>query len=383
MADLDVLAPNYRRARERWPEAPTLSRCHEALTECFDGNAHGMVEHVKSFIESVCLTILGEFREPMPSSTPSATDLLVAALQPLGLQNTKGASKLDKVLSGFNRLADALTEMRNDHGAVAHGKDGFLDVVTADHARAFLHAGDAILSVLLNALEGKEPDLTATREPYERFRHLNEIIDRAVIVEARVDEDGDRPILVFVVGTDPRDEAIEIRVEPSRLLYGIDRSAYIEVLKSAAAVAAEAEEEEQPTAPEEAERPELITAPASAPLTEVVPSYSGRLASLRPALEAFLIAEGWQPAEGPADGAHLTDSLLATADQSMGLDWKQREALQARLKVACKRVLVQFGCAVEKADELAERLVAWMRIQVPDVTGESKVAVVEANGVQP
>lgn len=67
----------------------------------------------------------------------------------------------------------------------------------------------------------------------------------------------------------------------------------------------------------------------------------------------------------------------------MGLDWKQREALQARLKVACKRVLVQFGCAVEKADELAERLVAWMRIQASDLTVESSVAGVEANGVQP
>src|SRR5436190_9986140 len=99
MADLEVLAPNYRRARERWPDAPTLSHCHEALTACFDGNSHGMVEHVKSFIESVCVTILGEFHEQMPSSKPTATELLVAALRPLGLENTRGASKLDKVLS--------------------------------------------------------------------------------------------------------------------------------------------------------------------------------------------------------------------------------------------------------------------------------------------
>ena len=101
MAELDILAPNYRRASERWHEAPTLSRCHESLVACFDGNAHGMVEQVKSFLESVCLTILGEFHEGMPSSTPSTTELLIAALRPLGLQNTRGASKLDKVLSGF------------------------------------------------------------------------------------------------------------------------------------------------------------------------------------------------------------------------------------------------------------------------------------------
>jgi len=144
------------------------------------------------------------------------------------------------------------------------------------------------------------------------------------------------------------------------LLYGIDRAAYIEVLKTTTAPVSVAEEV-QPTPPEE-----LAAAPVSAPLTEVVPSYSGRLAALRTGLEEFLSAEGWQPAEVLADDVRLLDSLLATADQNMGLDWKQREALQARLKVACRRVLVQFGIEVKKAEGIAERLVAWMRIQVPE-----------------
>ena len=357
-------------------DAPTLSRCFEALSACCEGNGHGMVEQVKSFIDCVCITILGEFREPMPSSTPSTTELLVAALRPLGLHNTKGASKMDKVLSAFNKLTDALSEMRNEHGVVAHGKDAFLDAVTADHARAFLHTGDAILSILLNALEGKEPDLTVTREPYERFWHLNQRIDRAVGMQVRLDEDGDRPIVVLAVATGRRDEAIEIRIEPSRLLYGINRAAYIEVLKTAAPVVAEAEDDEdQATAPKEAEQPELVITAASAPLTEVVPSYSGRLADLRTALSKFLIAEGWQPAEALGDGAYLIDSLLATADQNMGLDWKLREALQARLKVAFRRVLVQFGFDAEKAKDVAERLFAWIRILVPDISDESNVAV--------
>jgi hypothetical protein len=83
-------------------------------------------------------------------------------------------------------------------------------------------------------------------------------------------------------------------------------------------------------------------------------------------LGGFLSAEGCQPAQAEADGTDLTDSLLETAEQNMGLDWKQRDALQARLKVACKRVLIKFGCDSEKAEDLAERRVAWMHIQVPD-----------------
>ena len=256
--------------------------------------------------------------------------------------------------------------------------------MTADHARAFLHAGDAILSLLLNALEGKEPDLTVTREPYEHFSHLNDRIDRAVGVTAHVDEEGDRPVVVFSVTTDPQDKAIEIRIEPSRLLYGIDRPAYIEVLKTVEDIRVEAQpEEQQPNDTLELEREELPVASRSVPSTDVVLSYSGRLSILRPALERFLVAEGGQQMAVPAAGADLTDSILATAEESMGLDWNQREALQARMKVACKRVMVQFGINAEKAEEVAERLVAWMRIQAPDLPAETTVAVVDAQGDQP
>ena len=134
---------------------------------------------------------MGELSEPMPTASPTMTELLVAALRALGLSNAKGATKLDAVLSGFNRLSDALGAARNEIGPVAHGKDGFLDSVTIDHARTFLHVGDAILGILLNALEGKEPDLTVTREPYETFKHLNERIDRDASVQVRIDEESD------------------------------------------------------------------------------------------------------------------------------------------------------------------------------------------------
>lgn len=372
MPDLDAVAPNYRRAQQRWSAASTLARCYDSLDTCFNGNAHGLVEHVKSFVESVCLTIMGEFREPMPSAQPSTTELLVAALGPLGLKNTKGATKLDKVLSGFNRLADAIGDMRNETGPVAHGKDGFLDAIAADHARAFLHAGDAILGTLLSAFEGKQPDLIATREPYESFPHLNERIDRAVAVEVRIDEDEDRPIVVFSVVTGPRGEAIELRAEPSRLLYGIDREAYVEVLKTADLAVAGEQGDEEPAAEvgrrEAGEPMAPAIGPVEGPVTELVAEYKGDLATFRGDVELFLQAEGVDPAGAAVGSARLIDSLLATAQQNMALDWKKREPIQARLKVAFKRVLVRFGCAVDQADAVADRLVSWLRVQAPDAT---------------
>ena len=387
MASLDAVAPNYRRAQQRWPNAPMLLNSYDALAACFSDSTHGLLEHVKSFIESVCLTIMGEQGEPMPSASPTTTALLVAALRVLGLSNAKGASKLDAVLSGFNRLSDALGATRNETGPVAHGKDGFLDSVTVDHARAFLHVGDAILGVLLNALEGKEPNLTVTREPYETFKHLNDRIDRFASLQARVDEESDRPVFVISVATGAREEAIELRLEPSRLLYGTDRQAYIEVLKTTEAVSVVAEdeprehkEEKKVAIFESEETPHVGPMEAAVPVTAVVSVYDGALDTLRSGLEAFLASEGVKSAAASAGEEKLLDSLLATADENMVLDWKAREPIQARLKVASRRVLVRFGTAPEKARKVAECMVAWLRVQAVDDNGRGSVGSPSVKG---
>lgn len=380
MADLDALAPNYRRSRERWPDAPMLAFGYDALKVCFGGNAHGLIEHVKSFVECVCITIINEFQASMPANRPSMTELLVVALDCLGLRNTKGVTKLDKVLSGFNKIADAISEMRNEAGPVAHGKDGFLDAIAADHARSFLHAGDAILGLLLNALEGKQPDLAGTREPYESFPHFNEQIDRAVAVEARIEEDEDRSILIFSVATGPHDEAIELRIEPSRLLYGVDRTAYVEILRTIELLVEEEEEAGEQSEVETFE-PGIAetTVPAiesGGPTPELKTRYEGALSSLREGVEAFLQAEKIN-LSAVENGAQIVDSLLATADHNLVLDWTQRETMQAKLKVACKRVLVRFGCELTRADDVAERFVSWLRGQAPDGTATPQTTDLE------
>lgn len=60
---------------------------------------------------------------------------------------------------------------------------------------------------------------------------------------------------------------------------------------------------------------------------------------------------------------NLIDSLLATAERSMGLDWTSREPLIASMKVALRRTLLQFGVETSRADEVAEHLVSWFKIQ--------------------
>jgi hypothetical protein len=355
--------PNYRRASDRWPQAPALAQYHAAINHCIAGNEHGVVEHVKSFIECICITIMGEFGEPLPSN-PTSTQLLTEALKALGLQNSRGASKLDKVLHAFNKMSDALSEMRNENGPVAHGKDGFLDVIEEDHARSFLHTGDAIVGVLLNALEGKQPNLLVTREPYERFAHLCERIDRSVGLNAKVEFENDLPVLIVSLSIGNKPETIDLRIEPSRLLYGIDRNAFVEVLSDAPEALEEEDEDE-----DEEEIP-----PVAAPTTEpetgthtepasavVVGEYSGVFANLRDGLRAFVMSEGINAA--PND--ELLNSLLATAESNSGVDWQTRENLQARMKVGFRRVLGKEIIDPTKITDASERLLTWLKASAP------------------
>lgn len=363
--DATLPLPNYRRASERWPQAPALLQYHEAISNCIAGDGHGVVEHVKSFIECVCITILGEFGEPLPSSDPTSTELLVAALKPLGLQNTRGASKLDKVLSAFNRLSDALSEMRNENGPVAHGKDGFLDVIEEDHARAFLHAGDAIVGLLLNALEGKQPNLLFTREPYERFKHLCDRIDRSVGIEAEVDDESGGPILVLSLSIFGRTEKLKLRIEPSRLLYGIDRTAFVGVLTDAPETLEVEDEEEVSPPATPAPEPETVTH-TKPPAVVVVDEYAGVFANLRDGLRAFVVSEGINAA--PND--ELLNSLLATAELNSGVDWQTRENLQARMKVGFRRVLGKEGIDPTKITDASERLLTWLKVSAHAETNQ-------------
>jgi hypothetical protein len=360
--EFDILVPNFRQAKERWAEAPTLASHYQSLVDSYNSNSFTLIETIKSFIESVCLIILVEFGKSMPTASPSTTEMLVETLKCLGLQNTRGASKLDKVLSAYNKLADVLSEMRNEHGTIAHGKDGFLDNLTSNHIRAFLFIGDTIIGLLLSALEGKEPDLKHTREPYERFSHLHDRIDYSVVVETSIEDDEELPIIVVKLRAGKLTDDVVLRVEPSRLLYNIDRTAYAELLSAVEIEQAEIPEREESVV-ESTEKPEEIVARDTSPTVEIQKSYAGILLPLKAEFEAYLGALDISKSLATPEGENITNSLLATAEGNMGIDWTEREMLQAKMKIALRRVLVKFGVDGKAATESAEHLVTWFKKQ--------------------
>jgi len=229
--ELDALAPSFRRATDHWPEAPILGSHYDSLVAACRNDHCELVDLVKSFVESVCWTILKDHDETLQQATPGLVDIVGATFRLLGLNNTRGADSFDKVLSSYNKLSSALNEVRNDCGSVAHGRDGFLDALNEDLLIAFLMVGNSILGIIFAALDGLEPDLIHTREPYERFKFFNELIDKSVALEAEIDDADGYSVLVATIRS-PSSEDLELRLEPSRVLYENDRQAYREVLQS-------------------------------------------------------------------------------------------------------------------------------------------------------
>lgn len=356
------LSSNYHRATERWPGAPAIAEYYKAIENASKGSSHGVVEHVKSFVECVCLTILYELDLESPSATPSTTELLVEALKALGLQNTRGASKLDKVLSAFNKMSDALSEVRNESGPVAHGKDGFIDAISQSHARTFLHVGDALVGALMCAYDGTEPNILVTREPYDRFQHLSERIDDAVSMKATVEADDSGTMLVVTLNVaGKREESVKMRIPPSRLLYALDRFAFIEVLKEIPADLIKVAHEEEATIPtkETTPAPALEVSPEQLVIPAVSIAPSAQLHQAAPAITQLL------KSVGVADAGSLAEKIVATAEANTGVDWRVREPLLARLRISLRRVLQSAQIAHEKTPQLIEQVIEILKA-IPD-----------------
>jgi hypothetical protein len=369
MEPFDAFVPQFRRARERWPEAPTLGTHYDAVVKSYESNEYGIIGSVKSFIECVCITVLGEFGKTPPSDA-NITLLFGEALKTLGLDAGRGASKLGKLLSAHNKMAEALRDMRNEHDPVAHGKDGFLDTLTTNECRAFLVTADTILALLLAAYEGTEPDLRFTREPYERFVRFHDRVDQATSIEADVDADGDVETLVVRLRTATLPEGFEVRLEPSKLLYAVDREMYVQLLASALG----GPQPVEATAPSPVEGTPLRAATPVTATAEVVPTYDGALSSLKTPLQAFLQTLGGLEAAAATTGTKLRDSILATAEHGMGLDWTSREPLQAAIKVGLRRTLIKLGIEAARAEQTAERLVAWLKTNAATLTETTPAA---------
>jgi hypothetical protein len=221
-----------------WKHASMLQQTFGTLEREFDDENDACIDAAKSIVECVCRIIVDNLDDPTSpvkpvEEAPTFGAWVTAAVRVLELSEIRDEA-FKKLISQHYKLTTTLGDLRNKAGTVSHGKDGFIAKLSVHHRRASLLAADAIVTFLHEAYLERELDPVRTFEPYERFAESNSLIDMHIAFEAEPDESGLLSVRFYLPGGDE----IPLAIEPSRLLFGIDREAY----KTAVNACREAEE---------------------------------------------------------------------------------------------------------------------------------------------
>lgn len=224
--------PGIREACGHWRDAPMLQHTFEALQASLESDSDASIDAAKGVVECVCRVVIDQLDDPTATLRPRdeapITQWVSAAIRLLRPGDVRDRQFAD-LIRHHNGLAESLRVLRNDAGPLSHGKDGFIQVLTVYHRRAAILAADAIVAFLHKSYLNAQLNPITSREPWERFAQDNALIDAHVglVVDA---DDGNAPTLRFLL---PGGDELPINIEVSRLLYQLDRGAYVEALYAA------------------------------------------------------------------------------------------------------------------------------------------------------
>ncbi len=225
--------PGIREACAHWKDAPMLQQTFEALEQSLAEDNDTCIDCSKAVVEVVCQVIVESFhtiQAPLKPTqeNPKLSDWLTAAIKSLKLGDVRD-DKFRKLVSSHHKLSDALNDLRNQSGPVSHGKEPYLEKLSAHHRRSAVLAADSIIAFLHKAYLQAQLDPISSREPWERFEASNALIDRYVLITADATDGNEVPTLRIQL---PTGDELPINIEVSRLLYALDREAYVEALNA-------------------------------------------------------------------------------------------------------------------------------------------------------
>jgi hypothetical protein len=165
------------------PESLRIREQVEALEDALPDKPGVAVSFCRTLIETTCKTILID-RGQAPDDTWEAPKLLSETTKflHLGIHDSGHTdptlkSGAEKLLRGVNSIIDGVVEIRNAHGAAAHGADAYAPMLDGRYATILAYATDAVVGLLFRThLNGSKSKL------FSRLRFIdhpdfNESID--------------------------------------------------------------------------------------------------------------------------------------------------------------------------------------------------------------
>ena len=136
----------------------------------------------KSLIDTVCKTILKDRAVSLPGK-PASHELLNETLKVLNLHHEdidktkKTYDSLKKTANGLNTALSGICELRNRHGVIGHGQDGYALALECIQAQFVAGAADTIVHILYQSHKEYGDGAVKSRVFYENYESENIEID--------------------------------------------------------------------------------------------------------------------------------------------------------------------------------------------------------------
>ncbi|MCY4184736.1 MAG: abortive infection family protein [Rhodobacteraceae bacterium] len=200
-----------RQVSEMAPGAIHIRMQIQAIETAIEQSPAFVFDLSKSLIDTVCKTILEDRGVKLPSN-PNSSTLLKETLKALKLhhedidQTEKTFESLKKTANGLHTAFTGIYELRNRHGLIGHGRDGYAPALDNIQAQFVASAADTIVHLLYRSHKGYGGIETVSRIVYEDYGKENMLIDESY---------DDNSITEFVK-----------KFRPSDVLYKMDRDSY-------------------------------------------------------------------------------------------------------------------------------------------------------------
>jgi hypothetical protein len=197
---------------------PHLKEIIEEVEMGLRNNSDKAFDGSKCLIECTCKTILAE-RGAAVEADIKLVSLVKKTAEKLGINSELGED-FRNMLSGLTTTTQAVANIRNAYGPLAHGRDAAHERIGGYQRYMAAKMAEMVSVMLYQIHKGVPADLLYTREEYDESHNDNTLIDGAV----RIDVDPETNEVNFV------DYGI---FRPSEILYALDREAYKSALQTA------------------------------------------------------------------------------------------------------------------------------------------------------
>lgn len=172
-----------RELMDTHPESLRIREQVEALEEALPNRPGVAVSFCRTLIETTCKTILID-RGQAPDESWEAAKLLSETTKFLHLGIDDGGqpdpalrSGAEKLLRGVNSIVDGVVEIRNAHGAAAHGADAYAPMLDGRYAEILAYATDAVVGLLFRTHVKQTKGNPLSRLRYGDHADFDESVD--------------------------------------------------------------------------------------------------------------------------------------------------------------------------------------------------------------